>query len=296
MAEWQGKSKGTAFGYKFFIAILRYFGVKPAYYFLYIIALYYFLFSWETSRWSYYFFRKRMGYGSLKSILKIYHSYYMLGQTLIDRVVVSAGLGGKITSESFGAENLRAMVAQKRGGILLGSHIGNWGIASQYLMNYDSSINVLVYDVEREQIKKTLESATGGRHYNMILIKDDLSHIYEIGEALQRNEIICMTADRFMPGARTALVKFLGEYAQFPVGPFQIIKSFRAPYTFVYGVKVGATHYNCFARPHREVTREMTTEQIMEDYVHDLEEMVKQFPEQWFNYFDFWKKPTHAAG
>jgi predicted LPLAT superfamily acyltransferase len=30
---------------------------------------------------------------------------------------------------------------------------------------------------------------------------------------------------------------------------------------------------------------------MLEDYVHDLEGMVKQFPEQWFNYYDFWAKP-----
>jgi predicted LPLAT superfamily acyltransferase len=99
-----------------------------------------------------------------------------------------------------------------------------------------------------------------------------------------------MTADRFMPGARTASVKFVGEYAQFGVGPFQIIKSFRAPYTFVYGVKAGGTHYHCFARPPRQVSRETTTEQIMQDYVQDLEGMVMKYPEQWFNYYDFWKK------
>lgn len=291
MSEWAGKSKGTPLGYRFFIFVLKYFGVYPAYFFLYFIVFYYFLFSWGSSRWSYYFFRHRMGYNPAKSLFKIYQNYLLLGQTLIDRVVVSAGLGGKITSESFGAENIRTMIDEKKGGILLGSHIGNWGIASQYLMRYDNSINVLVYDAENEQIKKTLESTTGGRHYNMILIKDDLSHIYQIGEALQRNEIICMTADRFMPGSRTAQVEFVGEKAQFPVGPFQIIKSFKAPYSFVYGVKVGTTHYNCFARPHREVTREMTTEQIMKDYVQDLEGMVRKYPEQWFNFFDFWKNP-----
>lgn len=82
MAEWEGKSKGTPFGYKVFIAILRNLGVRPAYAFLYIIATYYFLFSWETSRWSYYFFHKRMGYGKLKAIGKIYRSYFMLGQTI----------------------------------------------------------------------------------------------------------------------------------------------------------------------------------------------------------------------
>jgi len=29
---------------------------------------------------------------------------------------------------------------------------------------------------------------------------------------------------------------------------------------------------------------------MVKDYANDLEGMVKQYPEQWFNYYDFWKK------
>lgn len=290
MAEWQGKSKGTPLGYRFFILTLRYLGVYPAYFFLYFIVLYYFLFSWSTSKWSYRFYRARMNYGVLKAIVHVYKNYLKLGQTLIDRVVVSANLGGKITYDMNGVEHILEMVEQRKGGILLGSHVGNWGIASQFLMEHGKQISVLVYDTEHEQIKKTLEQTTGGRHYKVILIKEDHSHIYEIAEALQRNEIICMTADRFMPEMRTDTVDFIGAPARFPVGPFQLIKSFRVAYTFVYGVKASATHYHCFARPLRQATSQTTLRSIMEDYAHDLEGMVKSYPDQWFNFFDFWEK------
>ena len=291
MSEWEGNSKGNRLGYQIFIALLKYTGVYPAYALLYFVVLYYFFFSTDTSRHILYFMRRRIGYGPVKSVFKLYRNYLLLGQTLIDRVIVSGGLGGKITSTSNGAENLHALVDLKKGGILLGSHIGNWGIAAQYLMKYDSAINVLVYDREHEEIKQYMDKVTGGRKFNVILIKDDISHVYAIGEALQRGEIICMTADRFMPGARTKMINFIGEDAQFPVGPFQIIKTFRAPYTFVYGIKTGITHYNCYARPYREVTSEATVETIMKDYANDLEGMVKLHPEQWFNFYDFWKKP-----
>jgi len=82
----------------------------------------------------------------------------------------------------------------------------------------------------------------------------------------------------------------LGQEARFPLGIFQIIKTFRANYSFVYGVKRSATHYNFYCRPHRTVTNETKLDMIMEDYVRDLEGMVKENPEQWFNYYDFWKK------
>jgi predicted LPLAT superfamily acyltransferase len=292
MAEWDGKSRGNKLGYQIFVFLLKYAGVYPAYGLLIFVSFYYFLFAPKTSAPTINFYRRRFGYGWLKSYRMLYRNYFMLGQTLIDRVVVTAGLGGQITHTSNGAENLKAMVAQKRGGILLGSHIGNWGIASKYLMTYDSAINILIYEVEHEQIKEYMNQVTGGRKYNMIIVKDDLSHIYAIGEALLRNEIICMTADRYLPGSRTMMVDFMGEKAAFPVGPFQIIKTYKAPYTFVYGLKKGATHYNCYAKPYREVKPETTVQNIMEDYAHDLEEMVKLYPDQWFNYYDFWKKPN----
>lgn len=292
MAEWEGKSRGNKLGYQIFVFLLRTGGVYPAYSLLVFVALYYYLFASETSKPTLDFYHKRFGYGWFKRRWMLYRNYFTLGQTLIDRVVVTAGLGGKITHTSNGAENLKAMVAQKKGGILLGSHIGNWGIASKYLMGYDSAINVLVYDTEHEQIKEYLNQVTGGRKYNMIVLKDDLSHIYAIGEALQRNEIICMTADRYRAGNRTMMVNFMGEPAAFPVGPFQIIKTFKAPYTFVYGLKKGATHYNCYAKPFRDVTSETTVQSIMQDYAQDLEGMVRTYPEQWFNYYDFWKKPA----
>ncbi|MFM2306814.1 MAG: hypothetical protein RLZZ367_1483, partial [Bacteroidota bacterium] len=71
---------------------------------------------------------------------------------------------------------------------------------------------------------------------------------------------------------------------------FQIIKTFRANYSFVYGIKRSATHYNFYCRPHRTVTKETTIDMIMEDYARDLEAMVRETPDQWFNYYDFWKK------
>ena len=295
MAEWEGKSLGTPSGYGFFIFLMNYLGLYPAYLFLYIIVFYYFIFSAKTSRFAYSFYRKRMNFGRVKSVFKIYRNYYLLGQMLIDKVAVMVGFSDKFTSESFGAENLKKLVADKKGGILLGAHLGNWEIAGHFIANYDNKINILLYDAEHKHIKEYLDSVTGGKKFNIIPIKDDISHVYAISDALERNELICMHADRFVNTNRTHHASFMGEDAQFPVGPFQIIKIFKAPYTFVYGIKKKTTHYNFFARPVRYVEPGTTIDSMVTDYAHDLEEMVKQYPEQWFNYFDFWKKPEGYA-
>ncbi|MFN8311096.1 MAG: lipid A biosynthesis acyltransferase [Chitinophagales bacterium] len=288
--EWEGKSKGMPLGYRIFVWLMRTAGLYPAYFLLVFVAFYYFLFSRETSRHSYCFFRKRMHFSALKSRWKVYVSYFMIGQVIIDKVAIMSGMAKNFSSTSTGSENLKQIVREGKGGILLGAHLGNWEIAGQFLLNYDGVVNIVMYEGEEAQIKQYLESVTGKRRFNVIPVKPDLSHVYLMSEALQRGELICMHADRFMEGNRTMAIPFLGSEALFPAGPFQLVRSLKAPFTYVYGVKTGPMHYDFFARPLRDARNFASVKAIMEDYAHDLEGMVRLHPEQWFNYYDFWKQ------
>ena len=290
MARWEGKSKGTPLGYRIFAFILGNVGLYPAYFLLVFVVFYYFLFAPKPSRHSYLFFRDRCGFGRLKSVGMVYWSYFMLGQSLIDRVAVMAGFSKKFTSTSNGSENIMKMAEMKRGAILLGAHLGNWEIAGHFISRYDTVVNILMFDGEHEQIKNYLDSVTGGKRFKVIPIKTDLSHVYLMSEALMRGETICMHADRFLPGNRTMAIPFFGEDALFPMGPFQLVRALKAPFTYMYGVKNGAAHYDFYARPVREVTDFANIEAMMTDYVNDLESMVRKCPGQWFNYYDFWAK------
>lgn len=95
---------------------------------------------------------------------------------------------------------------------------------------------------------------------------------------------------RFVRGSRTVKVDFLSDEAQFPIVPFQLIKTFRAHYTFVYGIKTGATHYDFYARLPLNGRSDSDITEMVKDYANDLKGMVKQYPEQWFNYYNFWAK------
>ncbi len=290
MAQWEGKSKGTPLGYRIFVGILRYLGLWPAYALLAFVAFYYFLFSWTSTGHIYRFFRRRMHYSVPRSVAMVYWNYLMLGQSLIDKVAILSGLSAKFTSRSNGAENIEHMAAAKRGAIMLGAHLGNWEIAGHFISRYDTVVNVLMYDGEHEHIKALMDAVTGGKKFNVIPIREDLSHVYLMSEALMRGETICMHADRYVAGARAQAVEFMGEEALFPTGPFQLVKALKAPYTYVYGVKTGPTHYEFYARPPKEVGDFPDLHAMMKDYVKDLEGMVNKNPSQWFNYYDFWKK------
>ena len=292
MAAWQGKSKGTPLGYRIFVWVLKTFGVLPAYFLLRFVVLYYFFFSFKASRQIYILYRYKLGYGWFSSIIKLYKNYFLLGQSIIDKVVVMSGIKNKFSFNFDGEENLRKIAALQKGGILLSAHIGNWDVAGHLFKRLETRINIVLYDGEHEQIKKYLEGVTGKRNVNIIVIKNDLSHIYAISDAFTKNELVCMHADRFLEGNKTLTTNFLGSPAKFPLGPFLLASTFKVPVSFVFAVKESKLHYHFFAsqiKDYSNFAKNEVIKEMLNDYAEEMENKVKQYPEQWFNYYNFWK-------
>lgn len=293
MASWEGRSKASPLGYRIFVVILKVFGLLPAYVLLRVVAGWYFLFSMDSTSVLYQYFHHRLGYPKWKAFRRIYSNYYIFGQTLIDKVAVMAGLHVPFTYDFEGENYLRKMVAEGKGGMLLSAHIGNWEIAGHLLKRLETTINLVMYDGEHEQIKSYLEKVTGGRNMKLILIRDDLSHIYAINEALAKNEFVCMHADRFLEGNKTLSANLLGSGARFPAGPFLLASVMQVPVSFVYAFKETSRHYHLFASEpelYNQGTKQERQEKALADFVRETEKRIHQYPEQWFNYYDFWKQ------
>jgi len=100
-----------------------------------------------------------------------------------------------------------------------------------------------------------------------------------------------MHADRFVEGAKTITVKFLGADAKFPLGPFILASRFRVPVSFVFAMKESTFHYHFFAteiKDYLHLDKDIMMQQMLTDFVSYMEEKVKKYPEQWYNYYDFW--------
>jgi len=289
MSEWDGKSKGSLIGYKIFVFCIRKLGIRPSYFVLYFVATYYFLFLKKTNRVTFYYFHNRLGYSRAKARKMVFMSYYTFGQTLIDKTAISAGMRNRFTYEFDGIQRLRDLLADKNGGVLISAHIGNFEIAEYFLSDLDDQfqINLLTTDMEHRAIKEYLESIASKSSVKFIIIKEDLSHIYEINNALSNNELICLTGDRYMEGVKHYTHSFLGENANFPAGPFLIASRLKVPVVFVYVMKERNLHYHLFAR--QAEVKHRDDKGLLAAYADNLEWMLKKYPLQWFNYFDFWQ-------
>ncbi len=291
MATWQGRTRGGILGYKIFVFLLKKLDLRVAYVVLRFVAFYFLLFSHK--RYIYFYFNSILRYPFWKTIVAIYRNYYVFGQTLLDKTAMLAGLDTKFSFDFDGEEHLRKM---KSGGIIISAHTGNWEIAGHLLKRLDTPINLLMFDAEEQQIKKYLENVHVLKNINIIVIRDDLSHIYEIKNALNRHELIAMHGDRFVKKSKTITCRFMGRDAPFPYGPFYLAVEFNVPVSFTYAMKESVNHYHFYAtplytlsKPGTKIKREENIIYLVKEYVKETEKIVKKYPLHWFNYYDFWK-------
>ncbi len=287
MSRWDGRSKGTATGYRIFIYLIDKFGVKAAYRLLWFVSYYYYLFAGNPKQNIIRFYTEALAMPLAEAKKLCRKNFYYLGQTLIDRNAFLLGKTEKFTHHFENEEYLVELQQQHHGGILISAHIGNWETAGNLLhKRISKKINVLMLEAEEEKIKKVLDETTGGARFNIIAIKNDLSHIVRINNALEANELIAMHADRYTDGVKTISLEFFEKKAQFPLGPFLIASKFNAPVTFVFALKDGDFHYELSAT--QPLTGKHSPEEIARLYVAELEKKVKKYPGQWFNYYDFY--------
>jgi predicted LPLAT superfamily acyltransferase len=296
VATWKGKTRGGLTGYKIFVTVLKHSGLSAAYFLLIFVAFYFFLFNPRSFAIIFRFYRKRFGYGFFSSVACVYTNYYRFGQVLLDKIAVMAGFNAKFSFTFEGEEYLKRMVEEKTGGLLISAHIGNFEMAGYMLERLKTNVSVIMFDAEHERIKEYLSGVTT-RNFKIIVIKDDNSHIYEINNAFREKQIVCIHGDRFLKSSKKMSTEFLGEEAFFPTGPFYMAMKFNIPVSFVFAMKENNKSYHFYASPPQfyqqeglQKKRDQTILTIIKGYICEMEKIIRRYPTQWFNYFNFWEK------
>lgn len=295
MNQWSGKSKGTILGYQIFANCIKKLGIRAAYSVLVFVAFYYFVAYPTSFKAMFSYFKNRQNFPFLKAVFAVYKSYFVFGQVLIDKVAISAGLRNKFTFDFDGIDILKQLLSEKKGGILISAHIGNFEIAEKFFAEIDlnSQIHIVTVDQEHSVIKEYLESLhTDKPNVQFIYVKEDMSHIFEINNALTNNDLICFTGDRYFGNTKTMEGKLLDAEALFPAGTFMLASRLKAPVAFVYVMKESNLHYHLYTRRAPDF-KHRDAQAVLNAYTESVENMLKKYPYQWFNYFDFWKKINH---
>ena len=86
---------------------------------------------------------------------------------------------------------------------------------------------------------------------------------------------------------------FFGEKARFPIGAFALAAQKNISVLAVFVMKEGMKKYHAYVREiqcDRQAKVREQINQLAQAFADNLEDIVRKYPTQWFNYFDFWKQ------
>ncbi len=100
-----------------------------------------------------------------------------------------------------------------------------------------------------------------------------------------------MPGDRIVGSTKTVDVNLLGSKAKLPIGPF-LTPTMRGLDAIAINVmKTSAKGYTIYFNKleyDHTANRNEKIRQLAEKYTLELEKMLKQYPEQWYNFYEFW--------
>lgn len=239
----------------------------------------------------YRYLRQRHGFGRWKSLRLTYRNHCFFAQVVIDRFAMYAGKKFEIVLD--GAEQWLELSDRPEGFIQLSSHIGNYELAGYSLRTVDKRCNALIFADEKEIVMNGRTKLFESNNIRMIPMMADMSHLFTIDRALADGEIISMPADRVFGSQKTFTIPFLGADARFPQGSFTLGALRNVAMIFVAVMKTAPRRYTIHIRrldPQVEGNTRRRAEILARNYVGFLEEIVRRYPTQWYNYFDFWTK------
>ncbi len=198
-----------------------------------------------------------------------------------------------------GWEHLEAAMAQKTGGIILMSHLGNWEVAAHLMKMKAPGMRLLLYMGARgrEQIEgiQKQDLARGG--IRIIAADPQNPSPWDIIEAvgfIRAGGFVSMTGDRvWTPAQRTLTVDFLGRRARIPEAPHALALVTGAPLWVFFSFRTGPARYHfTLSEPIRlppvpRARRSRALRLSAQIYARMLEQALRQNPLEWYHFEPF---------
>lgn len=209
-----------------------------------------------------------------------YRHLIVFATTLLDRVFLLHGRHAELDIRVTGEAYFDAALAQGRGCLLLGSHLGSFemlGVMGH--VDRGLKVNMVMHLDDSAGLRSLLAGSAIEIPYNIIPLGEPGSML-RVRDCLERGEVVGILADRVYGEERARPIPFLGSPARFSLSPFRLARLTRVPVVAVYGIYRGGRNYEILFTP--------LPSPEPEPYVEALERQARDAPYNWFNFYDYW--------
>lgn len=290
--EWTGRTDGTDWMLRSLVWFFRWMPPRLLYAVMGLVVPFYMLLRRSTYRAIYHYYRQAHGCGPWRAFCNVYRNHYAFGQVILDRFAVYAGRRFDLHID--GNEHYRRVADSDRGAIFLSSHTGNFELCGYLLNSVGKRLHVLVYAGEAAAVMENRRRVWAAHNVTMVPVRDDLSHLFAVNAALEAGDVVCMAGDRLLGSSKSVECQFLGRPARFPLGPFALAVQRDVPLLALFVMKESARAYHVYVYPvelpeaEAALPRRERMAALARAFAALMERIVKQYPHQWFNYYEFW--------
>ncbi|MCA9685294.1 MAG: hypothetical protein KC457_24150 [Myxococcales bacterium] len=291
------RERGSRLGVRALLVVTRVLGRGGATLLLRVI-VFYFALSAPAARRASHDLRRHLGLAT--SFFTAYRHLLRFAQVALDRFYFVQGRIDGFVFDREGSELLQRQVENGKGAILLGAHFGSFEAMRAAGRNASLPINILAHNENARMIAAFLDEVSGGRSRVRVIEIDpeDRTYILTVKERIEAGELVAVLGDRLGLNDRAATVDFLGSPARFPTGPYIMASVLRCPIYTVVGVFEPPRGYRLRCELFAErvelprATREMALKAYAQRFAAHLEAHVREAPDNWFNFYDFWYDPS----
>lgn len=294
--NWSGRSRGGVVGHWIFYQITRRLGPAPAYWIMYPVAFYFFLTAPAARRASAEFLERVLGpRPGLAGWIRMYRHFLSFAQTIVERMILSVRGPKLFKVQHSGTNHVLQAHREKRGSILLSSHVGNWDLAGGLLTGLgEIPLTIVAFQADDQQLAKYFDNRAGTARVPVISLGKRPFASFEMLRILRDGGMVGIQADRALD-EHVVRVPFFGAPASFPIGPFVLAAVSGVPVLRIFALRLGKAEYRIIVDPPQlltfepTLTKEVQISKWVSAYASRLEELIRDHPYQWFNFYDFWQ-------
>lgn len=275
--------RGSGWSIRLVFFLYRLFGYAFVYYLMYPVTFFYFLVATNVkiALRDYY---KNIG-KPFNSWIYFHHLRHF-ALCMCDRFISRVAYEDYTFEAKDGMEKLESLMEE--GCVVLMSHYGGWAAAGNCFSQY--KISIVMQEALLGEIKQ-IEDELPSSNQNLTIIDLARGGAYAAMEAvsvLLRGEILAMMADRATKEEYHESIEFFGKKANFNKNPFYFAQKTQKPLVAIIFTYHKPQHYKVqFKKINPDGENYKTP---MRTYAAFLEDVIKQNPEQWFNFYHFWKE------
>ncbi|MDB6144079.1 MAG: glycosyl transferase [Pseudomonas sp.] len=270
------------------------------------IVLYFFLFG-RNARQSAWQYQQHLADWSGQTALRptrwrVFKQFMAFADSLLDKLDVWNGKLRLEQIEIIDHALLRPQLRSGHGQMLVGTHLGNLEVCRALAeLGEKVTMNVLVHTKHAERFNRLLGEA-GATNLRLIQVSElDPAIMLQLSQRLARGEWLAIAGDRVpLHGGRNVEVDFLGHPAAFPQGPWLLAGLLKCPINLIFCLKNGSG-YRLILEPFADAIkwRRSDRQQVIaahtQRYAERLGHYCLEAPQQWFNFYPFWKDHDHPS-